>query len=350
MLDTISALRAHAINNTLFAPASLRAAMDQMAFVQADPIRSPAPAQDLILRHRVKNYRVGDLDRKFESLGFEEDFFYAYGFMPQATWHLLHPRVGGPLTDLQRRVLAHVQKSEAVHPRDLEAHFGSEREVNAWGGFSKATTRALENLHRRGLLRVARRERGVRIYSVPTKNRDQLSEQHRAKELVLLLVKIFEPLPVKQLIRLPHSKPASCKTGEVVSELLMSGDLIAHSVNSVDYVTRRLKKDLGPAPTVVRILSPFDPLVWDRVRFGLLWNWDYRFEAYTPIAKRLRGYYAMPILWKDDVVGWANGRVQNGQLHFDIGYAKAFAKSRQYKTELDEELERFRHFMMMQAT
>lgn len=345
MLDTISALRAHAINNTLFAPKSLRASMEQLGFVQADPIRSPAPAQDLILRHRVKNYHLGDLDRKFESLGFEEDYFYAYGFMPEATWHLLHPRVSGPLTDMQRRVLAHVQKSEAVHPRDLELHFGSEREVNAWGGFSKATTRALENLHRRGLLRVARRERGVRIYSEATQKRDELSEQHRAKELVLLLVKIFEPLPVKQLIRLPHSKPASSKTRDVVSELLKSGELITHSGNSVEYVTRPIKKDLGPAPNVVRILAPFDPLVWDRVRFGLLWNWDYRFEAYTPIAKRVRGYYAMPILWKDDVVGWANVTVQNGQLQFDIGYEKKFAKSREYKTELDAELERFREFM-----
>lgn len=350
MLDTISALRAHAINNTLFAPKSLRAAMEQMGFVQADPIRSPAPAQDLILRHRVKNYRVGDLDRKFESLDFEEDFFYAYGFMPKATWHLLHPRVSGPLTDLQRQVLAHVQKGQAVHPRDLELHFGSEREVNAWGGFSKATTRALENLHRRGLLRVARRERGVRIYSEPTQKRDELSEQHRAKELVMLLVKIFEPLPMRNLIRLPHSKPASSNTRDIVSELLKSGELIPHSVNSIEYVTRPLKKDLGPAPNVVRILAPFDPLVWDRARFRLFWNWDYRFEAYTPVAKRIRGYYAMPILWKDDVVGWANVRVHNGKLHFDIGYEKKFAKSREYKTELDNELERFREFMMMQAT
>jgi uncharacterized protein len=182
---------------------------------------------------------------------------------------------------------------------------------------------------------------------VPTQQRELLSERHRAKELVLVLVKIFEPLPVKQLIRLPHSKPASSKTRDVVSELLASGELILHSVKSVDYVTRPLRKDLGPAPNVVRILAPFDPLVWDRVRFGLFWNWDYRFEAYTPVAKRVRGYYAMPILWKDDVVGWANVTVRNGQLHFDIGYEKKFAKSREYKTELDKELERFREFMMM---
>jgi uncharacterized protein len=43
---------------------------------------------------------------------------------------------------------------------------------------------------------------------------------------------------------------------------------------------------------VVRFLAPFDPLVWDRRRFEHLWGWAYRFEAYTPKAKRVRGYYA----------------------------------------------------------
>jgi uncharacterized protein len=46
------------------------------------------------------------------------------------------------------------------------------------------------------------------------------------------------------------------------------------------------------APDTVRLLAPFDPLVWDRRRFELLWGWAYRFEAYTPSPKRVRGYYA----------------------------------------------------------
>ena len=56
----------------------------------------------------------------------------------------------------------------------------------------------------------------------------------------------------------------------------------------------------------VRLLAPFDPIVWDRRRFELLWGWAYRFEAYTPVAKRKLGYYAQPLLWKERVVGWAN--------------------------------------------
>src|SRR5205807_2780775 len=64
----------------------------------------------------------------------------------------------------------------------------------------------------------------------------------------------------------------------------------------------------------VRLLAPFDPLVKDRVRFELLWGWEYRFEAYTPPAKRKRGYYALPLLWRDRIVGWGNLAVADGAL------------------------------------
>ena len=56
----------------------------------------------------------------------------------------------------------------------------------------------------------------------------------------------------------------------------------------------------------VRLFAPFDPVVWDRRRFEMFWGWPYRFEAYTPAPKRVRGYYALPLLWRDEVIGWGN--------------------------------------------
>lgn len=67
-------------------------------------------------------------------------------------------------------------------------------------------------------------------------------------------------------------------------------------------------------------MAPFDPVVWDRDRFERLWGWAYRFEAYTPAAKRVRGYYAMPLLWRDQVIGWGNVSVANGQMNAELGY------------------------------
>ena len=80
-------------------------------------------------------------------------------------------------------------------------------------------------------------------------------------------------------------------------------------MDNVDWfwpATERLgQRSTGP-PGTVRLLAPFDPVVWDRRRFELFWGWAYRFEAYTPPAQRRLGYYALPLLWRDRVIGWAN--------------------------------------------
>ena len=73
MLITLDDLRRFAVAHSLFKPTTLRRALNRLGFVQADPIRAPARAQDLTLRHRVKDYRAGDLERRYSKLGVEED-------------------------------------------------------------------------------------------------------------------------------------------------------------------------------------------------------------------------------------------------------------------------------------
>jgi uncharacterized protein YcaQ len=99
----------------------------------------------------------------------------------------------------------------------------------------------------------------------------------------------------------------------------------------------------------VRLLAPFDPVVWDRARFELLWGWEYRFEAYTPAPKRKLGYYALPLLWRDRVIGWANLSVKNGQLNTEIGYVGPPPRDRFFKRELEAELERMRLFLGLKS-
>src|SRR6202008_2631285 len=103
---------------------------------------------------------------------------------------------------------------------------------------------------------------------------------------------------------------------------------------------------VGDLDDGVRLLAPFDPVVWDRRRFELLWDWSYRFEAYTPVKKRTRGYYALPLLWRDRVIGWGNLSVKNGALHADLGYVSGRRpRDRRFTRALDEELERMRAFL-----
>src|ERR1700687_2794357 len=93
MLNTLDDLRRCAGAQSLFTPTTLKRALHRLGFVQADPIRAPARAQDLILRHRVKDYRAGDLERRYSKLGIEEDFFINYGFVTSAIHALMHPRL-----------------------------------------------------------------------------------------------------------------------------------------------------------------------------------------------------------------------------------------------------------------
>src|SRR5207237_4118217 len=114
-------IRRFAVARSLAAPTSLKRALHGVGFVQADPIRAPARAQDLTLRHRVKDYRAGDLERRYPKLAIEEDYFVNYGFLPREQQALMHPRVGkAPWSVVTKRraqaLLEFVRERGIVHP------------------------------------------------------------------------------------------------------------------------------------------------------------------------------------------------------------------------------------------
>ncbi len=346
---TVERLRADAIRRTFFTPTRLKSAIDRLGFVQADPIRSPARAQDLILRHRVKGYRAGDLEHRYAKLDIEEDLFYAYGFLPRSTWQLIHPRNTARLTNLEKRVLEVVRGHALMHPRELEGHLGRERMVNAWGGYSKATTHALQRLHYRGLLRVAKRENGIRIYQAAPPFSESLSSRERLEKVVLLASAIFAPVPLaslREILRfLKRAAPALDLGSKVITDLLRIGQLESAEAEGLAYVWPTHTFKAGKPAAAVRFLAPFDPLVWDRRRFEHLWGWPYRFEAYTPAPKRQRGYYAMPLLWQESVIGWANISFKRPELTVKLGFVEQRPESIEFQRALDEEIEAFRNFL-----
>ena len=321
--------------------------------MQADPIRSPARAQDLILRHRVDAYRAGDLERQYASLDVEEDYFYAYGFVSRRVWQLLHPRKAPPLRALEKKVLETVRRLGEAHPGVLEAHLGKRRIVNAWGGYSKATTNALEWLHWRGLLRIARRESGIRVYHPAPPLGDVFMPVERLRELILVLATIFAPSPEKSLRSRLTRYGDPGKTRQAFSTLTRDGALRNEIIDGVSYVWPAGDVIASEPARLARFLAPFDPVVWDRARFEHLWGWQYRFEAYTPVAKRIRGYYAMPLLWGNDVVGWANVTGASGAssakggagLNVNVGFTGKRPRGREFARELDAEIARLEAFL-----
>ena len=196
---TLQQLRAHATGQSLFPPITLKAALERISFVQADPIRSPARAQDLILRHRVKSYRVGQLEKRYPALDIEEDILYAYGFLPRRVWQLLQPSKTTGLGSAGQKSSRCRQGRRRNPSRELQTHLGRRRVLNDWGGYSAATTRTLERLRHRGLLRIARREKGIRIYELARSYDPSLTSDDRLRKLILMIAGILAPSPEKSL-------------------------------------------------------------------------------------------------------------------------------------------------------
>ncbi len=350
---TLDDLRRFAVARTLFRPTTLARAVDTLGFVQADPIRAPARAQDLILRHRVSGYRADDLERKYAELGIEEDVFVNYGFVSRRVYELMHPRSGRFVRGTRARlVLDFVRSRGEVHPRDVDRHFAHGTVTNYWGGSSNATTHLLDLMHYQGLLRVTRRERGIRLYAArdAALSVSAAEARRRLDALVDVIVHQYAPLSSQGLARLVarlrYGVP-QWKRG-LKAALERAKRRLAHA--RVDAVEWYWPADEDPTRAVadddVRLLAPFDPIVWDRARFERLWGWPYRFEAYTPVARRKLGYYALPLLWRDAVVGWANLTVTRGVLRSDIGFvAGRPPRDRGFRHALDAELDRIRAFL-----
>ena len=354
---TLDDLRRAAVAQTLFRPTTLQRALNTLGFVQADPIRAPARAQDLTLRHRVSGYRAGDLERRYVRLDVHEDFFVNYGFVTAAVQAHMHPRKGTPpwMTGRGPRVRAlldFVRARGTVHPREVDEHFAHGTVTNYWGGSSSATTHLLDAMHYRGLLRVVRRDAGIRLYAAhehaPADGGAAARRVH-LDALADVIVGNYAPLPAQSLStlvrRLRYAVPQWA--GELDRTLQRTKQRLAHArVDGVEWYWPAGDTSVGAGPDdEVRLLAPFDPIVWDRRRFEILWGWAYRFEAYTPAAKRKLGYYALPLLWRDRVIGWGNLSFKRGAMEADIGYVAAPPRDRAFRRALDEELQRIRVFL-----
>jgi uncharacterized protein len=284
----------------------------------------------------------------------EEDCLVNYGFLPKEHLALLHPRTAKRVWDAATHaraaeVLAFVRQKGRTHPADVLAAFSHHGRVEgAWGGALNASTQLLDGMHYRGLLRVARRDTGTRVYEAiehPPQDNSPAARHARAQALLDLVVQLYAPLPAASLGYLttllaygaPHLRTearALCKAAP---------ERYAH----VKVDRERWFWPAGESPAArrhqvdmegVRFLAPFDPLVWDRRRFERLWGWAYRFEAYTPAARRTRGHYALPLLWGERMIGWANLKVVNRQLVPDLGFIEKRPREAAFRRGLDEAL------------
>jgi len=243
--------------------------------------------------------------------------------------------------------------------REVDAAFQHGTAKNWFGGTSRASTQLLDGMHYRGLLRVARREGGVRLYA------PQRAHEHEAPEdpeahldaLIDVAVGTYAPLTATMLSRIVMwmGAAAAPQWRERRRSALerAKARLAKATVDGSHWYWPADERPTGHRHAhdrawdeQVRLLAPFDPVVWDRERFERFWGWSYRFEAYTPARKRLRAYYALPMLWRGRVIGWANAAVRDGRLQVEPGFVSGSApREAAFRQALAAEVERFQQFL-----
>jgi uncharacterized protein YcaQ len=256
----------------------------RLGFLQLDPISVVAPPQRLVLWSRLGPFDLDELERL---LWQERKLFEWNAFIwPIEDLPLIRARMREPWghykwqrwakeflkeqVKLRRYVLGELERRGPMPSRELEHTDARANERFVWWGTRAQLTWMLELLHRRGLIAVAGRSNGQRLWDLaerwyPETETVPLAEARRALE-----EKRFRALGVK----------------------LNKGRLVAHP-----------EADARPLSPRVTFLSPFDRLVHDRDRAEALWDFRYRLEMYVPKAKREYGYYVLPILRGDRIVG-----------------------------------------------
>jgi uncharacterized protein YcaQ len=260
----------------------------RIGHLQIDPISTVAPPQQLVLWSRLGRYDLGELERLLwkERKLFEwgafvwpiEDFPVIRARMRRRrrkyTWERRSNEFLKVNARFKRFVLRELEQNGPLLARQLADHSVTPRESHGWTG-GRGVTQMLEILHGRGVVAIVGRRDGQRLWDLaerwyPEAETISLQEADR-----LLAEKRFRALGVR----------------------LTPNGWEAHPDASAEAV-----------PDRVTLLSPFDRLVHDRERAEALFGFRYRLEMYVPKAKREYGYYVLPLLVGDRLVGRAEPR------------------------------------------
>ncbi len=314
--------------------ADIGAALDHLGFVQIDPINVCGRMQDHILRHRVAGYREGDLTACLQTPG--ERFAFEHHLpdssnlaaLPLNAWPHLQRSMqartrsdsswSGRLTPAEKKLATELLVRMAAEGPLCSQDVQSQRKAkaHAWDSTTIAKS-TLQKLFFHGRVLIARRETNRRYYDLP--------------EHVLPASILNTPIPTGAetchwlaLLKLRQRRLAVLKAAELRA---IADDVIPIAVEDASvprlHILRSDVEMLDSAASAAQtttkplLLAPLDPIIYDRRLAEELWNFDYRWEVYVPPHKRVRGYYALPLLHGNRFIGHADVKADRpaGLLH-----------------------------------
>jgi uncharacterized protein YcaQ len=326
------ALRAQAIgaSRSTAGPTALRRLLQQQAVVQLDSVNAVARTHELVPYSRLGRYSTPDLYQVVyrQRTMFEywahamswidlRDFRYFLWRMerfrdePRSWWR----EVREHHAKLYPRVLERVRTEGPLASSDFEDPRGDR---GSWWDLKPAKL-VLEDLFDQGILLVAGRRSGFqRVYDLAERvlpadldlRRPTDDETHR--HLVLRAAQALGPATVRDLADFYRLRAEQARTA--VASLLEDSNLVKVTVEGWREPAYVPSEQLETGPRRHRhrplLISPFDPLVWERSRAQRLFGFDYRIEIYTPEPKRRYGYYVLPLLVDGALVGRVDARNQ----------------------------------------
>jgi len=360
---TAEAARRFFVARQLLAPArSVRgkekgvlAVFDRLGSIQFDPISVAGRTHDLVLHARVANYDPKWCERLYERREIFEAFNKGLSLVPARDYPWFRgtaSRRAKAVLDENRvvakRVLDRLRADGPLSSLDFEREQGP---TTDWFGMPTNAVRAvLEAYSVTGVVGLARRDGNRRYYDVIDRllpagiaaKKVPLREQLRHKMLSRYRAHgllgpspgadIFSGLgPAKPDPRYPEYPGRTA----IRDELIADGELVPVDIEGVRGKRLVLRDEVAlleappePAATVA-FLPPFDPVVWDRKFLAAVFDFEYVWELFHPPAKRRWGWYVLPVLFGDRLVGRIEPRIEDGSVSvLDIWWERGFSPGR----------------------
>ncbi|MEQ5972600.1 winged helix-turn-helix domain-containing protein [Serratia liquefaciens] len=323
-------------------PDDVVAAIQRMGLLQIDTISVVARSPYLVLFSRLGDYQPEWLEQALAGRQLFEYWAHEACFLPIEDFGLLRHRMLQPqgmgwkyseewMQDHRTAIDALLQHIEAAGPV-RSADFSAEKKGNSGWWDWKPEKRHLEILFTAGKLMVAERRNFHRVYDLTERlmphwddSRHGLAADHARHEMLTRTCRflgIFKAEWLADYYRLKRVAPKALLAG-----LQQQGEVLPVLIDGLDgefYVHHSLAAELHLAEqgklksSVTTLLSPFDPVVWDRRRALELFDFDYRLECYTPKEKRQYGYFTLPVLQRGELIGRIDAKMHRRQGIFEI--------------------------------
>jgi uncharacterized protein YcaQ len=361
------------------APAALQNLIEQMGFIQIDSINVIEQAQHLTLSSRLDNYQHGHFSHLLEKKrSLFEHWTHDASAIPTRWFAHWKPRFASERERILKKpwwqermgenpdgIIKHVRErillEGPLRSKDFE-HKQEGGASSAWWGW-KPQKAALEFLWSTGELMVARRDKFQKVYDLTERVLPEQSETAQPTErehvdwvcrTALERLVIATPKEIAEFWNATGIAQAkewcedAARTGLATPVLVESFDGSTSRPSYAIFNWERRLKRLPEPPARTRLLSPFDPVLRDRARARRLFNFDYRFEAFVPEPKRQYGYYVLPILEGDRLVGRLDPKFErrDGLLNIlQVYWESGVRLTQQRRRELEKAIGRLAGFI-----